>query len=227
MGLLVVIEGIDGSGKGTQAQRLHESLQADGIRAALLSFPRYEATRFGERIGDFLNGRFGALDEVSPFLAALLYAGDRFESRTLIEQSIAENDVLICDRYVPSNIAHQGAKLEDGERDEIIEWIEATEYEINGLPKPDVVLFLDVPVVTAQQLIARKAARSYTDKAADLQEADGGYLAKVSSVYRQLAANEDDWRRVNCLEDDTVRSIEAIGQEVRSLVDAVRAMRSK
>ena len=80
MAVIIAIEGIDGSGKGTQAARLHARCQAEGIKTSLIGFPRYDQTLFGKSIGDFLNGRFGELDEVNPFLASLLYAGDRFES---------------------------------------------------------------------------------------------------------------------------------------------------
>lgn len=218
MGLLVAIEGIDGSGKGTQAQRLQSRLQADGVSAALLSFPRYEATHFGRRIGEFLNGRFGSLDDVSPFLAALLYAGDRFESRDVIEDALRDNDLVICDRYVSSNIAHQGAKLSDPERQELIDWVETTEFQINGLPRPDLVIYLDLPATVAQDLIAKKSARNYTDKAADLHEADGGYLARVAEVYRTLAENETNWLRIPCLENGQLRTIEAIGNDIAKAV---------
>ena len=107
MGRLIAIEGIDGSGKGTQAQRLAQSLEAGGESVRLLSFPRYEQTAFGRRIGHFLNGRYGQLDQVDPLLVSLLYAGDRFESKGVLLDAIAGCDVVVLDRYVPSNIAHK------------------------------------------------------------------------------------------------------------------------
>lgn len=102
MAPLIVIEGIDGSGKGTQAQQLTERLAATGRRVRLLSFPRYRETLFGHAIGDFLNGRFGQLNEVHPFLASVLYAADRFESKSVLTDALQQSDVVICDRYVPS-----------------------------------------------------------------------------------------------------------------------------
>jgi dTMP kinase len=121
--LLVVIEGIDGSGTGTQASRLRERLEQRGLRVGLLSFPRYSETFFGQRIGDFLNRKFGELHEVDPFLAALLYAGDRLESKAELNRQLASSDVLILDRYVPSNIAHQAGKRTGAERRQLAEWI--------------------------------------------------------------------------------------------------------
>lgn len=220
MGLLIAIEGIDGSGKGTQATRLHAHLNANGCKAALLSFPRYQDTRFGQKIGDFLNGHFGDLETVHPLLVSLMFAGDRFESRELIEQSLASNDVVICDRYVASNIAHQGAKSLPAERQALIEWIEHLEFSIYKLPRPALNLFLDVPVKIAQQLIAAKAKRNYTEKAADLQEEDGAYLQKVRDVYLQLAQTPG-WQRIECTSQDQVKSLDEIADEIIRRVELV------
>jgi len=154
--LLIAIEGIDGSGKGTQAGRLHQKCQEQGVTSSLIGFPRYDQTLFGKSIGDFLNGRFGQLDEVNPFLASLLYAGDRFESRDHISKMISSNQVVIFDRYIPSNIAHQGAKLSGEERAEFIQWIEQIEYEIYNMPRLDLAILLDLPADHAQKTRCRK-----------------------------------------------------------------------
>ncbi|QDU36867.1 Thymidylate kinase [Maioricimonas rarisocia] len=218
MALLVAIEGIDGSGKGTQAARLQQSLNESGRPAALISFPRYDQTAFGRKIGDFLNGRFGRLDEVNPFLVSLLYAGDRFESKGVLHEAMQNHEVVIIDRYVPSNIAHQGAKLGGSERDEIIDWIEQVEYGIYALPRPDLVVLLDLPATTAQQLIARKSARTYTDQAADLHEADCAYLAGVRDLYCQLAARDAQWQKIDVESDGTLRPIDEIATQLHELI---------
>ncbi|MFK7778791.1 MAG: thymidylate kinase [Gimesia sp.] len=218
MTLLIAIEGIDGSGKGTQAKKLHQRFEEQGIASSLIGFPRYDQTLFGKSIGDFLNGRFGQLDEVNPFLASLLYAGDRFESRDHIFQMLESNQVVIFDRYIPSNIAHQGAKLSDGERTEFIQWIEQIEYEIYNMPRLDLAILLDLPADYAQKLIAEKQARSYTEKVADLQEADQSYLASVRQVYLHLAEVNPHWRKINSLHERQLRSIEEIGNEIWSHV---------
>ncbi len=221
MALLVAIEGIDGSGKGTQAKRLHERLDRAGKRAALISFPRYEATLFGKAVGDFLNGHFGTLENVSPFLVALLYAGDRFESRGLLLDSLASNEVVILDRYVPSNHAHQGAKAASTERARLIEWVTEIEYGIYRLPRADLTFLLDLPVTDAQRLIAQKQSRQYTQKKADIQEADAAYLESVRGVYRDLAAAEPNWHRVDCLTGSSLRSIDDISDEMWKVLAAL------
>ena len=218
MALLIAIEGIDGSGKGTQAGKLHQKCQEQGIRSSLIGFPRYDETLFGKSIGDFLNGRFGQLDEVNSFLASLLYAGDRFESRDHIFQMIESSQVVIFDRYIPSNIAHQGAKLSGDERAEFIQWIEQIEYEIYSMPRLDLTILLDLPADYAQKLVAEKQARSYTEKVADLQEADQSYLSHVRKVYLHLAETNPHWQKIDSLHENQLRSIEAIGNEIWSHV---------
>ncbi len=218
MSLLVVIEGIDGSGKGTQSALLRDRLLARGLKASLLSFPRYDATFFGQRIGDFLNGRFGQLNEVDPFLASLLYAGDRLESKAELTRLLAASDVLVLDRYVPSNIAHQAGKKTGPQRRELAEWIERIEYDLFDLPRPDLVVLLDIPAKDSQELIAKKSQRTYTTEAADIQEADTDYLARVRSAYRELAA-ERNWSIVSVVHEQAIRSMDDITAEIEQLVD--------
>ena len=225
MGRLIAIEGIDGSGKGTQSQRLHRRLQETGIRSALLSFPRYDATFFGEAIGRFLNGEFGSLETVHPFLASLLFAGDRFESRTMLLDSLESHEIVVLDRYVASNVAHQAAKEKGAARDRLRLAIERIEYEVFQMPRPDRTILLDLDVPRAQELIGRKARRSYTERAADIQEADGGYLADVRQLYLELASGDSRWSIVRCDAGGAIRSEEDIATEVGSILDALESSR--
>jgi len=218
VGLLVAIEGIDGTGKGTQARRLVDALSAAGYRTRLIGFPRYTETSFGRRIGAYLNGQYGSLDDVHPLLAALLYAGDRFESRDLLQQSIASCDVVVLDRYVASNIAHQAAKRSGTEQEDLRAFIEQLEFGTYQLPRADLVLLLDLPAVRAQQLIAKKARREYTDRVADLQEENTGYLENVRQMYLRLAADNPEWQRIDVLRDGALRSIEDIAGDVFGVV---------
>ncbi len=220
-GKLIVLEGIDGSGKGTQADLLRRNLEDAGVRCVLLSFPRYQQTEFGRQIGRFLNGEFGALDQVDPLLASLLFAGDRWESHGLLLESLDEQEVVLCDRYVASNIAHQAAKRAGAERAELVQWIENLEFNLYQLPWPDLTLWLDLPVPAAQMLIARKSRRTYTEKAADLQEADGDYLEQVRTVYEELANDRPAWRRIDCLSQGQLRDRDEIAAEILETVRVV------
>ncbi len=213
MSRLIAIEGIDGSGKGTQAARLCSALRAAGKSCTVLSFPSYEQTRFGKQIGTFLNGGFGQLDQVHPTLVSLLFAGDRLESLPRLQAALDQHEIVLCDRYVPSNLAHQAAKATGAARAELRRWVEFVEYELFRLPRAERVLWLDIPVVQAQQLIARKAQRTYTDKSADLQEADGNYLQNVREVYGELST-DPTWRRIAVMDGNRLRSPDEITDEL-------------
>jgi dTMP kinase len=189
-GAFVAIEGIDGSGKGTQAALLVDTARAAGRTVAPFSFPLYDDNPFSVAVGDYLNGEFGGVDEVHPELAGLLYACDRYHARPALEQALGEHDLLVCDRYVASNLAHQGAKLQGAERARLLEWLEAVEFGEFKLPRPDLVILLDMPPNLAQSLVAMKAARSYTAMPADIHEGAEEHLAGAREVYLELAARD-------------------------------------
>lgn len=219
MGILIAIEGIDGAGKGTQSAKLVQALQARGMRSDSLQFPRYAATTFGRSIADFLNGRFGALDQVHPQLASVLYAGDRFESRELLLQLLDANDVLVLDRYVGSNLAHQAAKLSGTERTELMEWIELVEYGVFRLPRPQLTIVIDMSSQMSRELVARKGTRDYTQQQADLHESDLPYLEKVRRCYLALSHSRLDWRTVHGLADDgRLRTVDEVAADILAQV---------
>jgi dTMP kinase len=216
--MLIDIEGIDGSGKGTQARRLCDRFNNSGTSATVVSFPRYDSTLFGRAVGEYLNGKFGSLAEVHPFLVSLLFAGDRCESKPFLLDAIARHNVVILDRYVPSNVAHQASKLEGPERTRLIRQILDIEFGIFDLPRPDLVVLLDLPVATAQQLIAKKEARNYTARKADIQEADAAYLSRVRDVYHELARAEPAWHTVSCCHGDRLLAVEEVESQIWQIV---------
>jgi dTMP kinase len=226
MGVLIAIEGIDGAGKGTQAAQLIQGLRQHGLTADSLQFPRYSATAFGRSIGDYLNGRFGALDQVHPQLASVLYAGDRFESRTLLLDLLHRNDVLVLDRYVGSNLAHQAAKLAGQERSDLMDWIELIEFGVFQLPRPQLTVLIDMSSQMSRELVARKGTREYTQQQADLHESNLPYLEKVRRCYLALAHSRLDWRTVHGLAPDgQLRSINDVASEILQMVLAEVAQR--
>lgn len=219
MTILIAIEGIDGAGKGTQVQALVKRLHESGLGCGTLQFPRYSETTFGAAIGDFLNGRFGTLDQVHPQLAAVLYAGDRFESKNVLLQLLAENDVVVLDRFTGSNLAHQAAKLEGEERQELSRWIDHVEHVVFGLPRPDLNVLIDISSDWSRQLVSRKAARDYTEREADLQEADVPYQEKVRRCYLDVAEQRADWTIVNSVDEaGNLKSIEDVNNDIYSQV---------
>lgn len=219
MGQLIAIEGIDGSGKGTQSARLTQALTARGFRTALLQFPRYGATNFGTAIGEFLNGQFGSLEHVHPQLASVLYAGDRFESKPLLLSLQSENEVVVLDRFVGSNLAHQAARLEGEQRRRLIDWIERVEFGVFGLPQADLTILIDLSTTWSRELVSRKPARDYTSRTADLLEADTSYLEHVRRCYLDIAAERSNWFVVGGMtEQGELRTVEEIGDDILQIV---------
>jgi dTMP kinase len=219
-GRLIAIEGIDGSGKGTQLEMLQKLLRARGVQVHPTNFPHYQSW-FGTMVGQFLNGKFGALDTVDPHFAALLYAGDRFEAKRELTDALAQGKLVLVDRYIASNMAHQTGRVPAAERDEFIRWLEHLEYNIYGLPREDRVIYLRVPPPLAQALVSRKAARSYTNAKQDIQESSLRHLQDAAEMYDQLA-KRPSWTTIECVDHgtNTLRTPESIGAELLDLVDS-------
>lgn len=200
-GRLIAVEGIDGSGKGTQCRLLFEALCQTGIATEFFQFPQYESSFFGEEVGRYLHGEYGQLSEVPPKFSALLYALDRFEARDRLVAALASGKTVICDRYTPSNVAHQSARTDMSLRSSMAAWIQHVEHRILGLPKPDIVFLLDSSVSTSQSLVSLKEKRAYTDRTHDIQEASSDHLQAALEEFRLLAA-DPDWRIINCIAPD-------------------------
>ncbi len=202
--MIIAIEGIDAVGKKTQTQLLKTRAESVGLSAAILSFPRYGETLFADSIAKYLNGDFGELEFVDPHFAALLYAGDRFESRDQILKLIGSHNLLIIDRYVASNIAYQSARVAATVRRDFITWLSRVEYGIYELPKPDLNVYFDLPAATASHMIHNRRQRSYTEKVADLHEKDTDYLAACQDVYQTLIAESfsGPWLSIHCARDN-------------------------
>jgi dTMP kinase len=217
--VLLELEGIDGSGKGTQAARLAETAAGRGHRVATFSFPTYDGNPFSRAVADYLNGAFGGADEVHPELAGLLYACDRWHARPRLLAALEENDLVVLDRYVGSNLAHQGSKLEGEARERLLDWLLEVEYGEFALPVPDLVVLLDAPAALARELVGRKSARSYTTLAADIHEADRAHTDATREVYLDLARRQG-WRVVRAADDDgNLRDVDAIAGEIWAAVE--------
>lgn len=211
MGHLIAIEGVDGSGKGTQAKRLVECMRQLNMHVETMSFPQYGETMAGKLIGEYLNGGFG---DMNPRVASMLYAVDRFESRWKLRQLLSDNDAVVLDRYVSSNLAHQGAKLEPSQLDAFCEWACRLEYEIFQMSVPSLTILIDMPVTVSQSLVEKKPSRSYTSQKADIHEADGAYMQRVRDTYL-LLAEKLDWKVVSGVDAQAnVRTVDDIGQEI-------------
>jgi dTMP kinase len=212
--LLLEIEGIDGSGKGTQAALLAATASARGLRVATFSFPTYDGNPFSRAVADYLNGAFGGADEVHPELAGLLYACDRWHTRPQLVAALESSDLVVLDRYVGSNLGHQGSKLAGAERERLLDWLVEVEYGAFDLPRPNLVVLLDAPPVVARERVGRKEARAYTTLEADIHEADATHTAATREIYLELAARFG-WR-VLATGD---RGVDDLAAEIWSMVE--------
>ncbi len=221
MGKFIAIEGGDGSGKGTQAKLLADKARELGIDVYQVSFPRYGKPS-AHYVEQYLNGKYGASgNDVPADLASLPFAIDRFSASNDIQKHLDKPDSLvIADRYVASNLAHQGTKLpSDSERHEFYKRSMQTEYEILGIPKPDINLVLLVPANISQANVDKKTTRSYTDKKRDIHEADINHLELAKRGYEELCQlYPEQFIAIDCMKDDKLRSINDIHQQLSDIV---------
>ena len=219
-GKLIVIEGIDGSGKGTQTELLARALELRGLPFVRFGFPRYESS-FGRLIAQFLNGDFGPLPAVDAHFSALLYAGDRFEAKPDLETALDSGRTVVTDRYIASNLAHQAARVPAERRSGFVSWLRRLEYGIYGLPVEDLVIYLRLPAHEGHRLVGLKSARGYTAKSRDLQESDVLHLKEAAFVYDELAQGPN-WVTIECFDgrSEKLRSPEEIHRDVLEAVDS-------
>ncbi len=221
--MFIVLEGLDGAGKSTQIRLLRNLLSERGVASEYVHFPRFDAPVYGDLIARFLRGEFGGVDEVNPYLVALLYAGDRAEAGGMIRQWLQEGKAVILDRYVWSNVGYQCAKLAAGaERDRLAQWILDLEFGHNALPRPDVSLFLDVPFSFTERKLAEEREgddRSYLQGARDIHEGALDLQRRVREVYLSMAGRDASLRVVDCGDPTgAMASPEVIFEKIRGVL---------
>lgn len=213
-GKLIVIEGADGAGKATQVKMLAERLRGEGVAVETLDFPRYEDSFFGSYIKEWIDETHGNFLELDPRLAAVLFAGDRFEAKELISGWLAEGKHVILDRYVTANMLHQGAKISDVEkRGAFLLWLQRLEYDVFKVPRPDMVVYLDMPAEMRHALLTTDESKPNLGHT----ETDEYYQASLQKCAESIAALEK-WKVVSCLMDDKLRSKDNINTELYGLI---------
>ena len=200
--MLIVLEGLDGAGKSTQVKLLKEYIQNKGEKLEYLHFPRFDAPVYGDLIAKFLRGDFGAIDQVHPQLVALLFAEDRRDAAKQIRKWLDDGRCVLLDRYVYSNIAYQCSKIKDKERArELRDWIFELEYNIYKIPRPDVNLFLDVPISFVDKKLKENREgedREYLQGKEDIHEANIQFQIDVRELYLEQTVLDNDFVRVEC-----------------------------
>ena len=223
--MLIVLEGLDGAGKSTQVKMLRGYLEKVSSTLTYIHFPRYEAPVYGDLIGRFLRGDFGSIDAVHPQLVALLYAEDRHGAVPEILKGLENGGTVLLDRYVYSNLAYQCAKIKEYDRaEELREWILNTEFGAFAEPRPDLNIFLDVPMEFIEGSLSRNRQggdRDYLDGGKDIHEASINFQRKVRAMYlRQAEAEPGSLTVVDCSDSDGhMLPPEAIFAKIKALVD--------
>lgn len=216
MGKLIVFEGTDGSGKSTQFALLTKHLQAQKIDFRTMVFPQYSEPS-SSLIRMYLGGEFGARpSDVNAYAASTFYAVDRYASYQKVWKEYYQNGGLVLsDRYTTSNAVHQASKEPDDRREDFFRWLYELEYRHMELPKPDVVLYLDVPTELTGQMLRRREHDTNTH--ADIHEQNMDYLRLCRKTGLE-AAKFYGWTIINCAQDGKMRSIEDIHNEIYALV---------
>ncbi|MBW3020871.1 deoxynucleoside kinase [Candidatus Woesearchaeota archaeon] len=209
-GKLLVLEGSDGAGKSTQIKLITQYLKEKNLKIDFLHFPMYGHNSFSDLIARFLRGEFGDIDNVDPYFVANIYAMDRYAYLPELNKKLEENDVIILDRYVFSNIAFQAAKYtkENIEKaHEISEWIKSFEFDFLNLPYPDLTLFLDNPIDVVKERLEKEREgddRDYLEGKQDIHEADIDFQSRVRDNYLILKLQEEpDYYVIPCAHKHT------------------------
>ena len=210
-GMFLVIEGTDGSGKGTQFALLKTRLELAGYDVATFDFPQYEQDS-SYFVREYLNGKYGSAEDVGPYTGSLFYALDRYQAAPAIQSALESGKVVLANRFTGSNMAHQGTKFSNAEeRRGFFIWLDNLEFVMLRIPRPTKNIVLRVPAEIAQSMVDQKEARNYTDKKRDIHEADLGHLQKSVQVYDDLCQLfPQDFQRIDCVRSGTLMSKEII-----------------
>lgn len=221
-GKLIVIDGIDGSGKATQVGLLAQRLKREGVKLKTIDFPRYYDNFFGKLIGNYLSGMYGDFIQVDPRLASVLYAADRFEASKEIKKWLEQGFYVIADRYVSANQIHQGGKIKNKkQREEFLSWLDEMEYGVFGIPKPDLVIYLDVPFEVSSMWLKKKVAqrkKKYLKGRKDVAEDNLLHLKSSRESALALEKGNKNWTRIECCQKMTCLSPEEVHERVYAIV---------
>lgn len=222
MGILIAVDGVDASGKQTQTEFLYKRLLEEGKKVRLVSFPAY-GSESSALVKMYLNGDFGDKPEdTSAYAASSFFAADRYATyKTDWGKDYNDGTIIIADRYVSSNMIHQAGKIKDkAEKDKFLSWLDDFEYNIYGLPRPNITVFLDMPVKWRIKLLSERPNKVTGGEVKDIHESNEEYLEESynNAVY---AAEKFGWERIICANENGVRTVEDIHNEVYDKVKTV------
>lgn len=218
-GKLIVIDGTDGSGKATQVDLLAKKLMRERKKVKIVDFPEYYKNFFGEFVGHCLSEQYYNFLKVHPKIASVLYAADRFESSAEIKNWLKAGYIVIANRYVSANQIHQGGKIKNAKkRNDFIKWLNKMEYEVFGIPRPDITLYLSLPIDIVLKLLktrdSSKIRRAYLKKKKDVHEADVDFLINSRKSALWLVKEVPNFIKIDCAPKGEILSREEIHEMV-------------
>lgn len=223
MGKLIAVEGVDASGKQTQTELLYRHLVNSGYEVRRMSFPMYDSNS-SAGVKMYLNGELSkSADGISAYAASSLFAADRFLSyRSDWKADYDAERLILCDRYIGSNMIHQACKLPEGETDKFLEWLDSFEHGIYGLPRADLTIFLDMPTEYGRKLMENRANKIDNSQTRDIHERDSEFIEKSYKTACKIA-EKFEWTRISCVKNGEIRSVEDISKEIISVTEDVIA----
>ncbi len=224
-GKFIVIDGTDGSGKATQVKLLADKLKKEGQKVQIVDFPEYYSNFFGKFIGHCLSEQYYNWLKVHPKIASVVYAADRFESKEKIEGWLKKGYIVIANRYVSANQIHQGGKIKNPKkRADFIKWLDEMEYKVFKIPRPDMTLYLSLPIPIILKLIGErdgKMKRAYLKKGKDVHENDVDFLINSRKSALWLSRRLKNFIKIDCANKKSIRTREDIHNEVYEKVKKV------
>lgn len=209
---MIVVDGTDGSGKKTQTDALVRRLKSEGYDVEKIDFPQY-GTKSAGPVEEYLHGKYGDANAVTPYQASIFYAVDRFSLAPQIKKWLDEGKIIISDRYVSANMGHQAGKIDDLEaRDRFLAWLDELEYGIFQLPRPDLQIFLYLDPEISRNL-ALKVEKPNMDKSKDIHENDAEHMKKASEAFCYVA-KKYDWIQITCAEQGVMKTREVLADEI-------------
>ena len=214
LGKFIVIDGTDGSGKTTQFNLLVDKLKAQGFAVEVADFPQYN-TKSAGLVEEYLSGKYGNADQVTPYQSSIFYAVDRYDASFKIRQWLSEGKIVIANRYVSANMGHQGGKISNPlERKVFFNWLYELEYKLLNIPKPDLSLILHVEAEIAQQLASKRCREDWVGKTRDIHEENLNHLQSAEQIYLEIAKTFPDFRLIKCTREGEIMD----RQEIHDLV---------
>lgn len=224
-GKLIVIDGTDGVGKATQTKLLVARLKKEGHKVETLDFPQYYKNFFGYFIGAMLTGKYGDFLHIDPYIASVMYAADRFESKEKLEKWLSQGRVVILDRYVSANQLHQGGKIKDAKkRRAFLKWLDEMEHGVFKLPRPDLIVYLHLPMKEVLRLLKNKdrdGKKRYAYKGKDIVEGDPAYLEAAQKSALKLIQEKGNWQKIECGDKNGILGREEISALIYKIVSKV------